>query len=196
MTEDQPPAAGGATPAERPRPHENCYWVPGTHVLAGEYPVRRWDDVGRPRIAALLDAGIRRFIDLTEEGEGGLPSYVHMVAEEAELRGITASYSRMSFRDRSVPATVAEMRAILDTLEAAEEAGEATYLHCWGGVGRTGTVVGCLLVNRGVTGDEALAAVAALFATTSAEKQMNHPEGSPQTVEQCEFVAGWLSGGE
>ena len=30
------------------------------------------------------------------------------------------------------------------------------YLHCWGGVGRTGTVVGCWLVRHGRTGDEAL----------------------------------------
>lgn len=27
------------------------------------------------------------------------------------------------------------------------------YVHCWGGVGRTGTVIGCLLADQGLTYD-------------------------------------------
>ncbi len=30
------------------------------------------------------------------------------------------------------------------------------YLHCFDGIGRTGTVVGCYLVRQGMTGNEAL----------------------------------------
>ena len=38
-----------------------------------------------------------------------------------------------------------------------DEGLEPVYVHCWGGIGRTGTVVGCWLVRHGMTGDEALA---------------------------------------
>jgi len=34
------------------------------------------------------------------------------------------------------------------------------FVHCWGGVGRTGTVVGCWHVARGTTADEALEKIA------------------------------------
>ena len=60
-----------AAPAKdaRPVPHENCYWVPGCHLLAGEYPGHQTDAGAREKLNALLDAGVHRFIDLTEEGE-------------------------------------------------------------------------------------------------------------------------------
>ena len=34
------------------------------------------------------------------------------------------------------------------------------YVHCWGGIGRTGTTVGCWFVRHGRTGDQALAEIA------------------------------------
>ncbi|MBA3406233.1 MAG: dual specificity protein phosphatase family protein [Gemmatimonadaceae bacterium] len=37
--------------------------------------------------------------------------------------------------------------------------GHSIYVHCWGGVGRTGTVVGCYIVRHGRTGDDALGEV-------------------------------------
>ena len=35
------------------------------------------------------------------------------------------------------------MVAILDSLDTAIADEHTIYLHCWGGIGRTGTVVGC-----------------------------------------------------
>lgn len=31
-------------------------------------------------------------------------------------------------------------------------AGQTVYVHCYGGIGRTGTVVGCWLVRHGLSG--------------------------------------------
>ena len=37
--------------------------------------------------------------------------------------------------------------------------GRTVYLHCRGGIGRTGTVLGCYLVRQGQTAEEALASI-------------------------------------
>ena len=54
------------------------------------------------------------------------------------------------------------MRAILDLIESAIDAGAPVYVHCWGGIGRTGTVVCCWLVERGLSGEQALVEIALL----------------------------------
>ena len=54
----------------------------------------------------------------------------------------------------------AQVESILDTIDTAIAAGRRVYVHCWGGIGRTGTIVGCYLVRHGLTGDQALAEIA------------------------------------
>ena len=56
----------------------------------------------------------------------------------------------MPIEDLSVP-TLADMERILGAIDDELAAGRAVYLHCWGGIGRTGTVVGCYLVRQGLT---------------------------------------------
>ena len=67
----------------------------------------------------------------------------------------------MPIHDVSTP-TQAQMARILDAIDAALAVGHAVYLHCYGGIGRTGTVVGCYLVRHGMDGEEALAEIARL----------------------------------
>jgi protein-tyrosine phosphatase len=52
---------------------------------------------------------------------------------------------RTPIRDGGCP-TIDELRAILDRIDAELARGEVVYVHCGGGHGRTGTVVGCWLV--------------------------------------------------
>ena len=44
---------------------------------------------------------------------------------------------------------------ILDAIRESTDRG-VVYVHCWGGIGRTSTVVGCLLVDAGLDADAAL----------------------------------------
>lgn len=171
----------------RETPLPNSYWV-NDHLLAGEYPADFDDRTSRARLGRLLDAGIRVFIDLTEEFE--LPPYDAVLLEEAAARGLTVDYVRMSIRDARVT-TLRHMREILGNIARHAEANRPTYVHCWGGIGRTGTVIGCHLVDQGHSGDEALAEVARLFATMSKEKLSNHPGGSPETDAQRAMVREW-----
>lgn len=169
-------------------PFPNSYVVPGARIIAGEYPGAKNLNDARAKVRALFDAGVTTVIDLTRAGE--LAAYAALLSEEASARGVAVRHVRMPIRDVDVCAPE-QMRATLDEIDRCLAAGETVYVHCWGGVGRTGTVVGCWLVRHGRIGTEALEEVQRLFETMSAAKVERHPEGSPQTREQRRMVAEW-----
>ena len=73
------------------------------------------------------------------------------------------------------------MRAILDRIDAELADGQVVYVHCWGGHGRTGTVVGCWLVRRGAVPKAALARIAELRRDVPDAAWMPSPEPNEQT---------------
>lgn len=108
-----------------------------------------------------------------------------MMREMAALRGLVVDHHRFAIRDLDVP-QVAVMRDILKTLQA--HANGVSYLHCWGGVGRTGTAAGCLLAETGFTATEALALIARKWQSVS--KRAAHPR-SPETGAQIQYIRTW-----
>ena len=167
-------------------PFPNSYWVVPGRFAAGEYPGALDERDARAKLRTLLQAGVTRFIDLTEAKE--LSPYIHLLNEEAEELGIPAKHDRYGIRDVHVPSTKEEMAAVLDAIDAAMGGSTVVYVHCWGGVGRTGTVVGCWLVRHGRTGDEALARVAELFGSMAKAGRWMR---SPETPQQEEYVRHW-----
>lgn len=167
------------------RPFANAYWVIPKRFAAGEYPGAKDFHEAAPRLRTLLRAGIDHFIDLTEPGE--LAPYDRALADEARALGTSATHERHSIRDVSVPRNPAEMAAILDAIDHALAEGRTVYAHCWGGVGRTGTVVGCWLMRQGWTAEETLAQIAKWW--QSMEKA-DHRH-SPETREQRTYVRDW-----
>ena len=79
-------------------------------------------------------------------------------------------------------------REILDVIDAGLREG-GVYVHCYRGLGRTGTVVGCWLVRHGLDEGDALARVAELRRELS---DAHLP--SPQTREQRHVVRKWRRG--
>ncbi len=169
-----------------PRPHDNCYWLVPGRIMAGEYPRTATESESRAKIAGILAAGIRQFIDLTEPSEP-LAKYDRVLAAEAERSAIASHHARFPIRDLSVP-PAAYMVTILRAIHSAYVGGLPVYVHCWGGIGRTGTVVGCLLVESGITGDDALALIAHKW--TVMAKRHYRPR-SPETDEQVAYVRHW-----
>ena len=166
------------------RPIPSSYWVAHERLLAGEYPGSLSDDETREKLAALLDAGIRSFLDLTEAHE--LRRYDKIVEEMAKTRNIDVRYRRMSVEDMGIP-TVDHMTAVLEHIDSEIEEGRPVYVHCWGGIGRTGTVVGCWMVCRDQrTAPEALQRIEELRRGTP-----DHRRTSPETPEQRKFVTDW-----
>ena len=153
--------------------------------LAGEYPGSFDAETARTRLDAFLRAGLRTFIDLTQSHE--LMSYESVLAERAALQKVDTAYQRFPIRDHGVP-SVGTMMHILDAIDRALDSGRNIYVHCWGGIGRTGVAVGCYLVRRGQTNQQALAQVNRLFKTRPVN--LSFPT-SPETEEQVRFLLNW-----
>ncbi|MBN1681809.1 MAG: dual specificity protein phosphatase family protein [Anaerolineae bacterium] len=159
------------------RPFFGAYWVRPRELLAGPYP-GAWDEhMAQNRINRLLAAGVTTFIDLTEQGEVSpyapwLPRHVRHV--------------RFDIPDMDVPSDRL-MIDILNTLDGALARGEVPYVHCLGGIGRTGTVIGCFLVRHGLSGQEALDEIIRLR-----DGRLN----SPQTDEQARMIRTWTENEE
>jgi len=160
-------------------PPYNSYWVIPQKFMAGEYPGHRYNEDLTPlRLNALIEAGIRTYIDLTESNER-IP-YEPILIERAKYYSTQTHYHRFSIGDFGTP-TRQNMRAILDTIHNALASGSKPYIHCWAGMGRTGTVVGCYLVETGMSGTDALKKV----------DRLCYYAPSPQTKEQKDFVRSW-----
>ena len=175
-------AALEATLVAAPHPLPDSYWVVPGRLLAGEYPGARVPDETRRQLRRLRWCGVREFVDLTEAGEYGLAPYLPLLDGAARHR-------RFPVPDRDVPDETT-MHAILDGVDAALAAGATVYVHCFGGIGRTGTVIGCWLVRHGRPADEALRRIA--------EWRLGTPAGwcdSPETPEQRAFVRAWREAG-
>ena len=164
----------------------DCYWVEPGRLMAGEYPGDWTERSARRKLRALLDAGVRTFVDLTEQGE--LDSYEEWLAKEATAAGVEVAYHREAIRDLDVP-TLDGMRVILDRIESAITAEAPVYVHCWGGIGRTGTVVCCWLVERGLSGEQALVEIAQLRDGIKKRRIT-----SPEMRGQQQFVKAWRMG--
>ena len=177
--------------ANGPSPYS--YWVIPGRFAAGEYPGAKDPVEAAPKLEALLKAGVNHFIDLTGLNVRGEPDnltpYADIAREQADRLGLSVGWERHTIVDGSVPPSPWHMARILDAIDAALAEGKTIYLHCLGGVGRTGTALGCWLVRHGQTGDEALNRITDLFRASGLGSKHHH--GSPETREQREYVRGW-----
>jgi len=172
---------------EPKRPISESYWVEPGRLLAGEYPGQYSQDTTRQRIDALLEAGFNTFIDLTRPNET-IP-YFRILLEESKIYKVNVERHNFPIGDFGLP-TPETMKSILDTIDAALQNRRKIYVHCWGGIGRTGTTIGCYLVRRGMSGEEALSQLAEWWKTVPKSQIHQH---SPETHEQAQFIRNWVN---
>jgi len=171
-----------------PKPIINSYWAT-PNLLACEYPYS--PGVPTSKLDSLLTAGIRTFIDLTEPNE--LIPYSTILKQRAAMLGLgqeevgSIEYHRFAIPDRCTPASHALVSDVCAVLEDCLSRGRKAAIHCRGGVGRTGTIVGCWLVQSGLAKDgmDALAFIEREW--MKVEKSKRFPR-SPETGGQEEYV--------
>jgi protein-tyrosine phosphatase len=147
--------------------------LPGKQGISFRYPGRVYQrDLDRD-IALLRADGVRRLILLVEDGELKHWSDPGIV-ERGSAGGVEVL--RHPIPDGQAPGSMAEMTRILQEIREARATADVA-VACMGGVGRTGTVAACALVEGGMSADEAIATVRAVRHPTAVE-----------TVEQERFV--------
>jgi hypothetical protein len=159
-----------------PRPFQHSYWLLPGRFLAGAHPGARGPAALHDRLAALRAAGVTRFIDLTGVRDA-LPPYAPPWAQR----------SNFPIEDFGVPAT-ATMRAALDMIALALDDDQRVYLHCRAGIGRTGTVAACWLVEQGLQASDALALLKHKFLASA---QSFGGQIAPENDDQRAFVLSW-----
>ncbi len=172
-------------------PFPRSYWVIPGLLLAGEFPGARDENEAGQKLKALADAGIRHVVNLMEEREtdrAGKPfePYNTVLEELGRGRGAEISCVRFPVPDLGVPSPET-MRDVLNSIDEAIRVGKPAYVHCWGGVGRTGTAVGCFLVRHGMADDSNV-----LYAIRRLRK--NDPTASrpsPETAAQAGMARSW-----
>jgi hypothetical protein len=174
-------------------PFAKSYWVIPGKLLAGQYPGHLQPELASARIHALYDCGIRHVINLMEAEEvdsQGRPfvPYLEPLRTAAAPSGETIGWNRYPIRDGGIPEPAA-MTAILDDIDRALENDRGVYVHCWGGKGRTGTVIGCYLIRHGLASKDI-----AIQTIRELRQGIQPYEDSPETSQQRSFVQAWEKG--
>ena len=172
-------------------PFTRSYTVIPERLLAGFYPGDRDRAVARTKLNGLLNWGVTHIVNLmqTHERDHAGRSFHPYEAEFlrlAEARALPARCARHSIPDLAVP-SVAHMQTTLDLIDGALANGGCLYVHCWGGRGRTGTVIGCWLARHGAI--DPLRQLQQL--TAHAHDQFGTV---PETAQQQAFVRQWRAG--
>lgn len=154
-------------------PTSESFWIVPGQLLAGKYPGALDQDEAARKVAAICQAGVTAFVDLTEDGE---------LLPYAQLLPPGVRHHRRPIADLSC-APAGQVEATLDLIDAELGRG-CVYVHCWGGCGRTGTIVGCWLIRHGATADDALG----LFAEASTPIALRP---CPEMPEQVLLVRSW-----
>ena len=168
-------------------PTARSYWVVEGCLLAGAYPGKKdsGETGGRPEVTQrLLDVGVDVFVNLTEDLPGGgddmLDNYDEHVVPEADI-------VRLPIRDLGLP-TIGHMVDSLDTIDVHLDDGRTVYVHCWGGFGRTGMVIGCWLRRHG---HATAGTVQALVDRLRLGAVAGQHRRSPEMPAQRQFIVDW-----
>jgi predicted protein tyrosine phosphatase len=168
-------------------PYLDSYWVIREKFLAGQYPGDAEEETARRKVQSLIHAGIDCVIDLTQPGDSFFP-YAKVL--ESETRDFGVQIERLNFPvpDFDVP-PAGQMTRILDAIDQRLDQGKRVYVHCIGGIGRTGVTVACFLKRHGLDGGEALIELENLR-----KEAASWWRSSPESESQVEFVMKWEEG--
>ncbi len=148
------------------------HYVVGDGLLAGACPATP------EAVTALERRGVTLFVDLTHPSDP-LEHYGHLLRSSRRVAH--------PIQDTGTP-TAGHVIRILDDIDEARAGGGTAFVHCWGGVGRTGTVIGCWLVRHGLGEGDPIARI------TELRREIAGDRPSPETPAQVALIQGWRRG--
>lgn len=171
-------------------PFPNSYWVIPGKLLAGEYPGSKEPEEMDAKLKRLIGCGIRRYLNLMEENETDYADnlfipYEKVLTKIAQSADIQLSCIRIPIRDFNIP-SIEKMNSILDIIDQALDHSEPVYIHCLGGIGRTGTTVGCYLMRHGLANSDNV-----LGKIKNLRRNIPGASRSPETDQQREMIMNW-----
>lgn len=165
------------------RPLNQSYEVCSNGIIyAGEYPGDKNGEFAKHKIEQMYHFGIRHFIDLTEEGEQH--PYNHLLPNDT-------TYTRFPVVDCGVPKNIESVQRLLLRIEELKKMDGYVYVHCWGGVGRTGTIVACYLSQNWEEPD--LNHTLEVLRRNFSEMPKSAYRETPETKEQIDFIEQFIN---
>lgn len=150
--------------------------APGKHA-SSKYGGGSWArDLGAD-LDVLVRDGMELQVCLLEDEEL-VRLKIPRLIDEAKRRGVDVM--RLPIPDGGVLPRLADMDSTVHAILAAARGGRGVVIHCMGGLGRAGTVGGCVLVAAGMSADEALARL----------KERRGPN-CPETKAQQDFIRSY-----
>lgn len=161
------------------RPLYQSYYLGERNIYAGEYPGDKYGEKAEDKIGQMIHFGVRHFIDLTEEGE--LTPYNQLLPSEC-------TYTRFPIKDCGVPGSMEAVDGLLARIRELSRRDDGyVYIHCWGGVGRTGTIVACYLAEGAF--DTTMRKLRSCFA----QMPKSEYRATPETKVQEDFVRRYVA---
>lgn len=157
-------------------------WVLQGRLIQGAHPSSLDDDVHIELLDTILKTRVNTFVSLLEEDEQSMfrpyEEYVKMLA-----------FKRIKFIKLPIPDMgITEDRRIWKLakhiVRRLQTSNDVFYVHCWGGHGRSGTLVSLVLVLLGMSAEKAIRYVNRCHKSRS----YNGDVPSPQTLEQIDQV--------
>lgn len=174
-------------------PIKNSYLIDkNLNLYAGEYPGDKDNEECRKKVSKNgYWHDFRYFFDLTEEGE--LNPYSRYLPDDKR-------YHRFPIQDCGIPAnTYSVHRLIEEIIYLGQHGGHGygkVYIHCWGGVGRTGTIVACLyaylMKDEGLSADSLYEMAMQKLRDSFNRCPKSKYRTIPDTQEQCEFIRKFI----
>jgi protein-tyrosine phosphatase len=167
-------------------PFDSAYWVIEGKLIAGEIPISFEKTETTKKLNGLVNLDVGAVINLMEEDEKDyFGELFYDYSTYLEDKGVKVH--RHAIKDMDIPSPIQMMR-ILKQIEYYTNQNKIVYVHCWGGIGRTGTVVGCyLLQNKLANSSNVLSKIIELKKDSGLALKE-----SPQTQAQREFILDWV----
>ena len=133
------------------------FWIPELDgVRLAVMPRPRSDEWLSDEVQSWRLAGVARVISLLEPHES---EELGLASEGGLCEANSLTFTSFPIRDRGVPDSLAQAARLVSSIESDLLRGQGVAIHCRAGIGRSGLIAGCVLLNLGIPEREVLSRI-------------------------------------